>query len=354
MRGARYLKMATSILRSSHTPPIPPFSKGGIKGGFTSPRWFSYFLCIGLLFSCLLVISYTKSVAAEVALEVSGLEDGIRQGDAALIRVRSSVHLDSLSGEFEGKTIYFQGDDGRSFTALLGIGMDMKPGRYDFLITGKSPVERTMRNFSFDVHRRDYKVERLSLPRKMVSPDMSVLDRIRRESRALGRVREMMSEERFWDGDFVVPANGVVANNFGARRVLNGVSKKPHSGVDIKAFAGSRVRSPNSGKVVYVDVMYYGGKTVVIDHGHGLSTLYMHLSKILVNHGEEVEKGEVIGLVGSTGRSTGPHLHWGAYLNGSKIDPTSLLRIAVDDSIEDGVVASETSETPSDDRFGGS
>ncbi|MBE9537228.1 MAG: M23 family metallopeptidase [Proteobacteria bacterium] len=208
--------------------------------------------------------------------------------------------------------------------------MNMEPGDYQLVLTALADGQDIRENYMVEVTARDYRVERLSLPEKMVTPDKGKIARIIREANSLKKVKKMLTPERFWDGEFVRPADGLFADNFGVRRILNGIEKKPHSGNDLKAYAGTPVKSPNGGTVVYVDKMYYGGKTVVVDHGHGLSTLYMHLSKILVNHGERVEKGEVIGLVGSTGRSTGPHLHWGAYLGGINVDPASLLSLSFD------------------------
>lgn len=305
----------------------------------------------GIVPLLLLCFILDRSEAAE--LSIKGLENGVRQGDVVFLSVKSESELDSLSGEFRGKILYFKGTGGGIFTALFGVGMEEKPGRYELLISGKNSVEKTMQSIGFEIRKRKYKVERLTLPSNMVTPDKSVIDRIIRENNALKNVKKIINSERLWKGDFIMPAKGTLADNFGARRILNGKKKNPHSGVDIRAYAGTKVRSPNRGKVIYVEEMYYGGKTVVIDHGHGLSTLYMHLSKIFVNHGEEVEKGEVIGLVGSTGRATGPHLHWGAYFYGQKVDPASLLRLDINEQLKDINFVSETGEKLSAEDLGG-
>jgi biotin carboxyl carrier protein len=276
----------------------------------------------------LLILNTFTAFAAELSLK--GLEEGIRQGDVALVKVESDLAIDSISGQFDGRELVFQGD-GPTQTALIGAAMNMEPGDYQLVLTALADGQDVSESYTVAVRARDYKVERLSLPKKMVTPAAKeVIARIIREANSLKKVKKMLTPERFWDGEFVHPADGLFADNFGVRRIINGIEKKPHSGNDLKAYAGTPVKSPNGGTVVYVDKMYYGGKTVVVDHGHGLSTLYMHLSKILVNHGERVEKGEVIGLVGSTGRSTGPHLHWGAYLGGINVDPASLLSLSFD------------------------
>lgn len=296
----------------------------------------TYIPFITILFT---LFATLNTAAADI--EIQGLEQGVRQGDIALLTVKSSSIMDYLTGKFEGKKLIFQSDGATSHSALIGIPMDKKPGEYSIFLKGKGESISIIRTVTFEVRKRDYNIERLSLPSKMVEPGKKLLKRIRRENLAIFKAKKLVSKERFWEGGFLKPVNGKIANNYGARRILNGVSKKPHSGNDIKAFSGSRIKSPNGGRVIYVDNTYYGGKTVIIDHGQGLSTVYMHLSKILVDHGESVEKGETIGLVGSTGRSTGPHLHWGSYLGSLKVDPASLLALDIDKHFGNDKLASD-------------
>lgn len=301
----------------------------------------------------LLILNTFTAFAAELSLK--GLESGIRQGDMSLLLVESELAIDSLSGQFGDRELFFQGD-GPTQTALIAASMNMEPGDHQLVLTALSDGHEISKTFTVEVKARDYKVERLSLPKKMVTPDKEVIDRIIREANSLKKVKKLVSPERFWEGEFVRPAKGFFADNFGVRRILNGIDKKPHSGHDLKAYAGTPVKSPNAGTVVYIEKMYYGGKTIVVDHGQGLSTLYMHLSKILVNHGERVEKGEVIGLVGSTGRSTGPHLHWGAYMGGINVDPASLLSLSFEGKRPEDVLAesaNDTYETKQEGTLGG-
>lgn len=276
----------------------------------------------------ILLLLYSSSVYAdEIQLEIKGLEEGIVQGNVALISVTSSVKLTSLSTFFDGKKLSLISTDEINYTTLLGIDMDKKPDEYPLRFSASSLDNNVIRKTVFTVLPRKYKVEKLSLPEKMVKPDSATLKRTKREGRMLRNVWVKSKETRLWSGEFMLPVDGTVANNFGARRILNGVKKNPHTGVDVKAYKGKKIVSPNDGKVALVDNLYYGGKTIIIDHGEGLYTSYMHLSKILVNHGEEVKKGDRIGLVGATGRATGPHLHWSARLNYARIDPVSLLEL---------------------------
>ena len=129
-----------------------------------------------------------------------------------------------------------------------------------------------------------------------------------------------------WQNGFVLPLSGRISGNFGNQRIFNGIPKSPHTGTDIAAPEGSEVKSAGDGKVLLSGGNYfYGGNVVIIDHGLGLQTIYMHLQKATVKKGDEVKKGDVVGLVGKTGRATGPHLHWGASFNNIRFRPHSLL-----------------------------
>jgi murein DD-endopeptidase MepM/ murein hydrolase activator NlpD len=133
------------------------------------------------------------------------------------------------------------------------------------------------------------------------------------------------SEIRRWHGEFFPPIEGGISTFFGIRRILNGERRGRHSGIDIKAPRGEKVICPNDGTVVMVGELFFGGKTVVVDHGQGLFSFFMHLDTVVVQPDYEIRKGDVIGTVGATGRATGPHLHWGIRLNGARVDPLSLM-----------------------------
>jgi murein DD-endopeptidase MepM/ murein hydrolase activator NlpD len=111
---------------------------------------------------------------------------------------------------------------------------------------------------------------------------------------------------------------------------MNGISKNPHSGVDVAADEGQEVHAPNNATVTMVDDLFYSGNSVILDHGQGIFTMFFHLSKVLVTEGQQVKKGEVIALVGSTGRSTGAHLHWGVRVQGARVDPLELIKLKLE------------------------
>ncbi len=170
-----------------------------------------------------------------------------------------------------------------------------------------------------------YPVSRIRVKERKLTPKL--IERIRRERELLGKIFSEVTARKFKVGKLLPPLKRIsISTPFGAKRILNGKKKYIHWGIDLRARRGTPVRASLSGKVVLARELYYTGKTVVIDHGCGIHTLYAHLSKLLVREGELVKRGKVIGKVGSTGRSTGPHLHFGVYVNGVRADPVLVMK----------------------------
>ena len=179
---------------------------------------------------------------------------------------------------------------------------------------------------SFSVVDKAYTEQHITLQnREMVNPNPEQLARIRGESRRQRALYLQHSDAPPPAAGFIQPLQGRISSLFGHRRFFNGQARNPHSGLDIAAPTGSEIRAPAAAEVTLVDDLYYNGKTIFLDHGQGLITMYCHLSESLVTEGERVEQGEVIGLVGATGRVTGPHLHWSVSLNGYRVDPQSMM-----------------------------
>ena len=179
---------------------------------------------------------------------------------------------------------------------------------------------------SFSVVDKAYTEQHITLQnREMVNPNPEQLARIRGESRRQRALYLQHSDAPPPTAGFIQPLQGRISSLFGHRRFFNGQARNPHSGLDIAAPTGSEIGAPAAAEVTLVDDLYYNGKTIFLDHGQGLITMYCHLSESLVTEGERVEQGEVIGLVGATGRVTGPHLHWSVSLNGYRVDPQSMM-----------------------------
>jgi murein DD-endopeptidase MepM/ murein hydrolase activator NlpD len=175
------------------------------------------------------------------------------------------------------------------------------------------------------VGKYDYPVQRLTLPRDEVELSPETLARVRRESGEIARLWGRSGPRRF-----TLPLRPPLdplpeGGRFGSRRIINGLPRSPHSGMDFTAPAGEPVLATADGTVVLVGDHFFGGRSVFVDHGDGLISMYMHLSRVTVVEGAEVKRGQPLGAVGSTGRATGPHLHFGLRWHGARVDPALLL-----------------------------
>lgn len=173
------------------------------------------------------------------------------------------------------------------------------------------------------VAKQDYQIQRINgLPEKQVTPDPETLARIEHDQAAIRATHHVDSANLDFEHPLHWPVTGPISGVYGSQRILNGQPRAPHLGTDIAAPLGSPIKAPAGGTVTLAEPDFVlDGGTVVIDHGYGLSTLYIHMSKIAVHAGERVEQGQIVGNVGKTGRATGPHLHWGLYWYETALDP---------------------------------
>jgi murein DD-endopeptidase MepM/ murein hydrolase activator NlpD len=246
-----------------------------------------------------------------------------------LLRVTGLKNLKNLEGEFKGIRFSMNPDSaGKAYEALLAVDMDTKPGKYQVKVQGRDQEGKSLAGASsLEVKKVSFKTQTLSLPSSMVDLDPTTLERVNAESQRVEAVFQRTRKEKLWKGRFLRPVPGEISTPFGLRRVINRQNKSPHSGVDLRAEEGTPILASNAGSVILVDDFFFSGKSVILDHGQGVYSMYFHLSEILVREGEKISKGDVLGQVGSTGRSTGPHLHWGVRVRGAKVDPFSLIRV---------------------------
>lgn len=176
------------------------------------------------------------------------------------------------------------------------------------------------------VRQRKYRIQRINgLPRKMVTPSAEALKRIRREGAAIRAARAVFTQKTNFQAGFMWPAKGRISGVYGSQRILNGEPRRPHLGIDIAAPKGTPVQASAAGVVTLAEKdLYFTGGTIIIEHGHGLSSVYSHLSRIDVRKGQSVSRGQTIGAIGSTGRSTGPHLDWRINWYQERLDPMLL------------------------------
>lgn len=202
--------------------------------------------------------------------------------------------------------------------AVVGLSLDITPGSHDLRVQ----IGGVTQTQAFVVNTKDYPEQRITIKDKS-KVQLSAADEARAE-REIAVIKEL---KRHWraaqdtDLAFMIPAQGELAGRFGLRRYFNGESRSPHSGLDVAVAQGTPIKASAQGRVLAVDDYFFNGKTIFLDHGNGLITMYCHLEKFGVKTGETVSKGQQIGLSGMTGRTTGPHLHWSVVLNGAMVDP---------------------------------
>ena len=205
---------------------------------------------------------------------------------------------------------------------VFGIDRDRK---FDLVITkitnGKK--EKIVKK----ILKRKYNIQRIDgLEESKVTPPESVYKRIREENNKIGEARAINSDLSFFKNQFIMPVEGIISGVYGSQRILNGKPRWPHYGIDIAAKKGTLIKSSGSGVITMAeDDLYYTGGTIIMDHGHGISTIYSHLETVIVSIGDKINKGDIIGTVGSTGRSTGPHLDFRLNWFQTRLDPMSIL-----------------------------
>ena len=249
------------------------------------------------------------------------------------------VSLKSYAVEFQGKFIqgyYIIGKTSPGTKILIdkrevkvskdgyfAFGID-KDRKFDVVITeGKNKIIKK-------VQKRKYKIQRIDgLPEKKVTPPEELYERIKKENKLIAKARSIDSDLIFFKEKFIVPVdNAIITGVYGSQRILNGIPKWPHYGLDFAQKKGTPIKAMNNGIVTLAEEdLFYTGATLIFDHGHGISTLYMHLDQLFVNVGDHVKKGDIIGTVGSSGRATGPHLDIRLNWYGTRLDPNSVLNI---------------------------
>jgi murein DD-endopeptidase MepM/ murein hydrolase activator NlpD len=295
---------------------------GNKKQGVHTSRFISVALALFLILSFLPVKTHAGTKAAPVKIALSPKKAG--PGDIMVITVTAGQG--PVEGTFFGKPLHFN-EAKQGFKAIVGVDLNTEPGSYPLeLSVNNAKLSRTVK-----IVKKKYPLQKLTLPQDMVvlSPENEA--RAEQEQKKVAALWPVDSL-RLWNGNFIdpVPGKKIGSGVFGVRRIINNVPKNPHSGVDVLADEGEPVHAPNDGVAVLVDNQFYSGNCVFLDHGQGIYTMFFHLSKANVKTGQAVAKGDVIGLVGATGRASGAHLHWGVRIQGAKVDPLELIRLKLE------------------------
>jgi murein DD-endopeptidase MepM/ murein hydrolase activator NlpD len=250
-------------------------------------------------------------------------------GAPVLFRVRPAARLKSLSARWLGHPVYFDYDQpSKTWYGLAGVSLETRPGDYPLELEGAAPRGGRVRfQRRVAVRRMRYPAISLTVAQKYVAPDPEILARVEQEKALKQEVFARSAPEREWAGKFAAPVEAAISDQFGTQRKFNGVLQSSHQGLDYGAPAGTPVAATNRGTVLLARDLFYEGNCVVVDHGQGLLTLYLHLSEIKVKEGERVRRGQELGLSGASGRATGPHLHVAVRWQGVYLNPATLLRL---------------------------
>ena len=250
------------------------------------------------------------------------------QGQALELHYAREPEVVGVSVMWSGRSVPFMAVGDR-WSATVGVDLDSRPGDHGVDVTFKyADGHSRVRHEPIVVHGQRYPTTELKVEERFVELSPADQARADREGAETKAIYDTFSTERLWSAPFVVPVEGAKdGRNFGHRRVFNGQPRAPHSGADLRATTGTPIHAANRGKVVLAKDLFYSGNAVFIDHGLGVFTTYLHLSRIDVKAGDIVERGQRLGLAGATGRVTGPHLHWGVRILDARVDPFSLVRL---------------------------
>jgi len=253
-------------------------------------------------------------------------------GGPVLFQVTPPTKLESLTGTWLGHQLTFSYDAAtKTWFALAGVTFETAPGRYALEMAAQPAANRTPLTLtrSFAVARAHYpqtKVE-LTVEKKFTEPSPEQLQQAEESKKIKQDYLNRVTPDRGWDGNFTAPAEAPISDVYGSQRIFNGVAQREHQGLDFRVPTGTPVTAMNSGTVLLARFLYFEGNCVVIDHGQGLLTLYFHLSEFKVKEGDEVKRGQIVGLSGGTGRATGPHLHVAVRWQGTYLDPAALMQL---------------------------
>ena len=294
--------------------------------------------CLGLLATCALIFS-PSAHASDSDWTVEAKPAQLVNGGPVLFQVTPPVKIESLTGSWIGHQFSFSYDAStKTWFALAGVNFETTPGEYALELTAvpaaaKTPPAPTRLTYTrkFSVGDGNYPKlpGKLSVEGKFTEPDPEQQKQIEEASKVKKEYLSRVTPEREWSGQFAAPATAEISDVFGIQRVFNGKALSTHYGLDFRVRTGTPVTAMNSGTVLLARFLYYEGNFVVIDHGQGLLTMYLHLSELQVKEGDAVKRGQIVGLSGGTGRATGPHLDVRVRWQGIYLDPARLLQLAL-------------------------
>jgi murein DD-endopeptidase MepM/ murein hydrolase activator NlpD len=288
-----------------------------------------FLLMVVALPLCAFEVPATKPKSKAADFSVRWQPTRLVNGSPILFRVTSGEPLKSLSGQWLGHEVFFSSDPhGAAWCGIAGVSLETRPGNYVVELKGTTAAGRDV---SFQqqilVGKGKYHSIAASVPKQYTEPNAAQLQKINQDKALKERAFAHMTPEREWAGSFHVPVKAQISDVFGTARTFNGKVQSVHQGLDYAVPEGTPVAALNSGAVLLAQPLFFEGNCVVLDHGQGLLTLYMHLSKVEVTAGQHITAGQKIGLSGGTGRATGPHLHVAVRWQGVYLNPATLLSL---------------------------
>lgn len=273
-----------------------------------------------LLAAGLLIFLFTVSVPSDAAgAAAKVVPSRVQQGDAFVITV-SGAGNEPPAATFRNEEMDFSRCGDGCFISIGAVDIDTKPGVYKIAVVYGNKQQM----ISLSVKRAQFPSLSLTLPEQKVTLGPEDQARADREAELLQSLWKKKTG-RLWDGSFTYPLKNAISTAFGTKRIINKKKTSIHRGIDMKGKEGEEVCAANSGRVVLAEDLFFGGNTIVIDHGQGIYTVYMHLSGFSVKPEDAVTRGAVIGFVGSSGRASGPHLHFGVKVGAINANPVSLM-----------------------------
>lgn len=299
----------------------------------SSFRYFRRYLTAFILLAPLLPATESKPAdptgGATKPWVIRGQPQQLVNGSPVVFEVVAPVRLTALSAKWLEHDVLFSYDSGaKAWYGLAGISLETKSGTYVLELKGTTSRGRDA-SFSkkFTVRTAKYPSIAVTVAKKYTEPSKEQMARIQEDKSVKQDVFHHTDPEREWSGKFRPPVNAAISDVFGTRRTFNGKTQSMHQGLDYAVSTGTPVSAANAGTVLLAGPLYFEGNCVVLDHGQGLLTLYLHLSEVKVKQGDRVEAGQPIGLSGGTGRATGPHLHLAVRWQGVYLNPATLLTL---------------------------
>jgi len=264
---------------------------------------------------------------APAPITITAQSRSLQPGELVVLSIALAEPSDQVRVRAFDHDVVAYRDGDRAWRALVGVDLDVKPGTYHVAVDAGAGASKAHATHELVIVPRLFRTRRLTVNEAFVTPPASEQARIDREAALLAGVWQSPAPERLWAAPFVRPVPQEANSAFGTRSIFNGKPRNAHGGADFLSPAGTPIHAPNAGRIVVARNLYFSGNTVIIDHGLGLFSTMAHLSKIDIHEGDSVTAGQVLGLVGATGRVTGPHLHWAVRASGARVDPLSLLAV---------------------------